>query len=256
MGELRKPFLLLALLAVALVVGLELGAALLTGGGDAGGALRDSAGQLGVELGDVGTVTEPAGRGTGYLALIDVVALWTTGLFSLSLVVPDRIQGRLQGVATLIFGIGLLIVSVVLLIVAFVELTVLVSLFLAAPFGTLAYLAVWGFFPVGDAAVLLGLVLLLKLVWAGLLLLAQPRFLQNKGLVLLALTTLVCTVVLEFLHGLVPVILVSITDDVGALVFAVVAAVWALVLLVGSIPAIVKAVRTTATTSRPTVPSR
>ncbi|MFE9202353.1 hypothetical protein [Micromonospora sp. NPDC007230] len=256
MGELRKPFLLLALLAVALVVGLEVGAALLTGGGDAGGALQDSAGQLGVELGDVGTVTEPAGRGTGYLALIDVVALWTTGLFSLSLVVPDRIQGRLQGVATLIFGIVLLIVSVVLLIVAFVELTVLVSLFVAAPFGTLAYLAVWGFFPVGDAAVLLGLVLLLKLVWAGLLLLAQPRFLQNKGLVLLALTTLVCTVVLEFLHRLVPVILVSITDDLGALVFAVVAAVWALVLLVGSIPAIVKAVRTTATTSRPTVPSR
>ncbi|MFE9655190.1 hypothetical protein [Micromonospora sp. NPDC006431] len=255
MGELRKPFLLLALLAVALVVALELGAALLTGGGDASGALRDSAGQLGVDLGNVGTVTEPAGRGTGYLALIDVVALWTTGLFSLSLVVPDRIQGRLQGVATLIFGIVLLIVSVVLLIVAFVELTVLVSLFLAAPFGTLAYLAVWGFFPVGDAAVLLGLVLLLKLVWAGLLLLAQPRFLQNKGLVLLALTTLVCTVGLEFLHRLVPVILVSITDDLGALVFAVVAAVWALVLLVGSIPAIVKAVRTTATTSRPTVPS-
>ena len=58
MGELRKPFLLLALLAVALVVALELVAALLTGGGDAGGALRDSAGQLGVELGDVGGVTQ------------------------------------------------------------------------------------------------------------------------------------------------------------------------------------------------------
>jgi hypothetical protein len=130
-----------------------------------------------------------------------------------------------------------------------VELTVLVSLFLAAPFGTLAYLAVWGFFPVGEAAVLLGLVLLLKLVWAGLLVLAQPRFLQNKGLVLLMLTTLLCTVLLEFLHRLVPGILVSITDDVGALVFAVVAIVWSLVLLIGSIPAIVKALRTTATTS-------
>lgn len=251
MGELRKPFLLLALLAVALVVGLELGSALLTGGGDAGGALRDSAGQLGVELGDVGAVTQPSGRGTGYLALIDVVALWTTGLFSLSLVVPDRIQGRVQGVATLVFAVLLLIASVVLLVVAFVELTVMVSLFLAAPFGTLAYLAVWGFFPVGDAAVLLGLVLLLKLVWAGLLVLAQPRFLQNKGLVLLMLTTLLCTVLLEFLHRLVPGILVSITDDVGALVFAVVAIVWALVLLIGSIPAIVKALRATATTSHP-----
>lgn len=251
MGELRKPFLLLALLAVLLVVGLELGAALLTGGGDAGGALRDSAGQLGVELGDVGAVTQPSGRGTTYLALIDVVALWTTGLFSLSLVVPDRIQGRVQGVATLVFAVLLLIASVVLLVVAFVELTVMVSLFLAAPFGTLAYLAVWGFFPVGDAAVLLGLVLLLKLVWAGLLVLAQPRFLQNKGLVLLMLTTLLCTVLLEFLHRLVPGILVSITDDLGALVFAVVAIVWALVLLIGSIPAIVKALRATATTSHP-----
>lgn len=251
MGELRKPFLLLALLAVLLVVGLELGAALVTGGGDAGGALRDSAGQLGVELGDVGAVTQPSGRGTGYLALIDVVALWTTGLFSLSLVVPDRIQGRVQGVATLVFAVLLLIASVVLLVVAFVELTVMVSLFLAAPFGTLAYLAVWGFFPVGDAAVLLGLVLLLKLVWAGLLVLAQPRFLQNKGLVLLMLTTLLCTVLLEFLHRLVPGILVSITDDIGALVFAVVAIVWSLVLLIGSIPAIVKALRATATTSRP-----
>lgn len=184
------------------------------------------------------------------------MALWTTGLFSLSLLVPDRIQGRVQGVATLVFSVVLLLVTVVLLVVAFVELTVMVSLFLAAPFGTLAYLAVWGFFPVGDAAVLLGLVLLLKLVWAGLLLLAQPRFLQNKGLVLLALTTLLCTVALEFLHRLVPVILVSITDDLGALVLAAVAAIWALVLLVGSIPAIVKAVRATATTSRPTVPAR
>ncbi|MFG2052801.1 hypothetical protein ACGFI9_02110 [Micromonospora sp. NPDC048930] len=256
MGELRKPFLLLALLAVALVVGLELGAALLTGGGDAGGALRDSAGRLGVEVGDVGAVAEPSGRGTGHLALIDVVALWTTGLFSLSLVVPDRIQGRVQGVATLIFSIVLLIVSFVLLIVAFVELTIMVSLFLSVPFGTLAYLALWGFFPVGEASALLGLVLLLKLVWGGLLLLAQPRFLQNKGLVLLALTTLLCTVVLEFLHRLVPGILVSITDDLGALVFAVVALVWALVLLIGSIPAIVKAIRTTATTSRPTARTR
>ncbi|MEU5831170.1 hypothetical protein ACGFKZ_24815 [Micromonospora tulbaghiae] len=253
MGELRKPFLLLALLAVALVVGVELGAAALTGGGDASGALRDSAGRLGVELGDVGAVSEPSGRGVGYLALIDVVALWTTGLFCLSLVLPDRMQGRVQGVATLVFSIVLLLVSLVLLIVAFVELTVMVSLFLAPPFGTLAYLAVWGFFPVGDAAVLLGLALLLKLVWAGLLLAAQPRFLRNKGLVALALTTLLCTVVLQFLHGLVPVILVSILDDLGAVVFAVVALIWALVLLIGSIPAIVKAIRTTATTSGRTV---
>ncbi|MFJ6194637.1 hypothetical protein [Micromonospora sp. NPDC092111] len=249
MGELRKPFLLLALLAVALVVGLELGSSLLTGGGDAGGALLTSAQDLGVDVGDVGRISEPSGRGTGYLALVDVVALWTTGLFCLSLVLPDRVQGRVQGVATLIFSILLILGSLVLLVIAFVELSVMVSLFLAVPFGTLAYLALWGFFPVGEASLLLGLVLLLKLLWGGLLLLAQPRFLQNKGLVLLVLTTLLCTVVLEFLHRLVPVIVVSILDDVGALVFAVVAIIWGLVLLIGSIPAIVKALRVTTTLS-------
>ncbi|MEH0841047.1 hypothetical protein V6U81_01460 [Micromonospora sp. CPCC 205711] len=246
MGELRKPFLLLALVAVLLVVGVELGASLLTGGGDATGALRTGAADLGVDPGDVRGISEPSGRGTSYLALIDVVALWTTGLFCLSLVLAERIQGRIQGVATLVFSILLILASLVLLVMAFVELSVMVSLFLAAPFGTLAYLALWGFFPVGEASLLLGLILLLKLVWAALLLLAQPRFLQNKGLVALTLTTLVCTVVLEFLHRLVPVIVVSILDEFGALVFAVVAIVWGLVLLVGSIPAIVKAVRVTA----------
>jgi hypothetical protein len=245
-GDLRKPFLLLAMLAVVLAIGVELGSGLLTGGGDAGAALRDSAGALDVQIDDVAGVSEPSGRGTGYLALIDAVAVWSTGLFCLGLVLPERVQGRVQGLATLIFSIILLIVSLVALVIAFVELSIMVSLFLAAPFGTLAYLALWGFFPVGDAAVLLGLVLLLKLVWAGLLVLAQPRFLQNKGLVLLILTTLLCTVVLEFLHDLVPVILVSIVDDVAALVFAVVAIIWGLVLLIGSIPAIVKAVRVTA----------
>ncbi|MGW4500887.1 hypothetical protein ACWENR_20020 [Micromonospora sp. NPDC004336] len=245
MGELRKPFLLLAMLAVGLALGVELGAGLLTGGGDAGAALRDSAGTLGVEVADVSGVSEPSGRGTGYLALVDAVAVWTTGLFCLSLVLSERVQGRVQGVATLVFSIVLIVVAFVALLVAFVELTVMVSLFLAPPFGTLAYLALWGFFPVGDASVLLGLVLLLKLAWAGLLLAAQPRFGQNKGLVLLALTTLLCTVALEFLHRLVPVILVSIVDDLGALLFAVVALVWGLVLLIGSIPAVVKAVRVT-----------
>ncbi|OWU97079.1 hypothetical protein B5D80_32180 [Micromonospora wenchangensis] len=246
MGELRRPFLLLALLAVALVVALELGSSLLTGGGDAGGALLTGARDLGVDVGEVGRISEPSGRGTGYLALVDVVALWSTGLFCLSLLLSERVQGRVQGVATLVFAVLLILASLVLLVTVFVELTVMVSLFLAVPFGTLAYLALWGFFPVGEASLLLGLVLALKLVWAGLLLLAQPRFLQNKGLVLLALTTLVCTVVLEFLHRLVLVILVSILDDVGALVFAVVALVWGLVLLVGSVPAVVKAVRATA----------
>jgi hypothetical protein len=250
MGDLRKPFLILALLVILVVVLLETGSGLAIGGRDASAQLLGSTGKLGVDVGDVRGVTQPSGRGIPYLALLDAVVLYATGLYVLSLLVPKGIQGRVQGVVTLVGSIVLILVALLLLIIAFVELMVMVTLFLAVPFGTLAYLALWGFFPVGDAAALLGLLLFLKLVFAGLLVLAQPRFLQNKGLVLLILTTLVCTVVLAFLHGFVPVILVSIVDDLGALVFAIVAIVWGLVLLIGSIPSIWKAIRVTGALAR------
>jgi hypothetical protein len=244
MGSLRKPFLLLAMLAIILVVLVELGSGLLIGG-DGAHDLTQGALDVGADPPSGVSASEPPGRGIMYLALIDIIALYTTGLFTLSLVVPDRIQGRAQGVATLIGSIILIIVSFVMLIIAFIELMIMVSLFLAAPFGTLGYLFIWGFFPVGKASTIIALLMFLKLCWAVLLIIAQPRFLQNKGLVLLILTSLVCTLCLEFLHGLVPVILVSILDDVGAIIFSITGIVWGIVLLIGSIPAIVKAVRVT-----------
>jgi hypothetical protein len=147
-----------------------------------------------------------------------------------------------QGIATLIGSIVLILTSLGSLVAAFVELMVMVTLLPAVPFGTIAYLAMWGFFPVADAATLLGLLLALKLAFAVLLLLAQPRFLQNTGLVVLTATTMVATVVLAFLHGWVPVILVSIVDGIAAIVFAILALIVGIVLLIGSIPAILKAV--------------
>lgn len=92
----------------------------------------------------------------------------------------------------------------------------------------------------------------LKLVFAGSLVAAQPRFLQNKGLVLLTLSSLLCNVVVTFLHGLVPGVLVSITDAVAGIVVAVVALIWAIVLLVGAVVGIVTAARATADTARTT----
>lgn len=242
---LRKPFLLLAMLAIALVVIVELFAGLILSGGNATAALQSSANDLGANISNLGDVSEPPGRGIQYLAFIDVIALYTTGLFTLSLVVPDRVQGRVQGVATLVGSIILIIVSFVMLIIAFIELMIMISLFLAVPFGTLGYLFIWGFFPVGKASTIIGLLMFLKIAWAVMLLVANPKFLQNKGLVALVLTSLVCTLCLEFLHGLVPTILVSIVDDVGAIVFSITGIVWGIVLLIGSIPAIVKAVRVT-----------
>jgi hypothetical protein len=250
MGRLRVPFFVIALVGMGLVVLVEVASPLLLGGGSAVGGLLEAAADRGLELSGVSGVEEPPGRAIGHLALVDVIGLYSIALMAVGLLVPDRLHGRLQGVVTLAGSIVLIVVAVVSLVVAFVELLVMVSLLTATPFGTMAYLALWGFFPRGDAAALLSLLMFLKLVVVVTLLLAHQRFLQNKGLVLLLLTSLVCNVIVAFLHGLVPIPLVAILDDLAAIVLAVVAIIWALVLLIGSIPAIVKSVRSTLSATR------
>jgi hypothetical protein len=170
---------------------------------------------------------------------VDGILLYTVVLMGVALLIPDRVHARVQGVVTLIGSIILIIVALVLAIIAFIELLVMVTLFAAAPFGTIAYLAVWGFFPRGDAAVLLSLLMVLKLAFCVFLVLANQRFLLMKGLMLLVLTSLVCNVIVAFLHGLVPIVLVSIFDDIGALIVAVIAIIWGIILLILSIPSIV-----------------
>ena len=245
MDRLRTPFFVIAVLAMALVVLVELGSALVLGGGSAGAGLSDQAAELGVVVPNPAGVEEPPGRGIPYLVLIDVIALYTVVLMGISMLVPERAHGRIQGVLTLVGSIVLIIVAIILLIIAIVQLVLMVSLLLATPFGTIAYLALFGFFPRGDAAILLSLLMFLKLVFAGALVLAHQRFLQNKGLVLLVLTSLVATMIVAFLHSVVPVILVSITDDIGAIVVAIIAIIWGVVLLIGSIPAVIKSIRVT-----------
>jgi hypothetical protein len=184
---------------------------------------------------------KPPGLGIPYLALIDGVLVFTIGLMALALFVPGRVGGRVQGVATLVFSIVLILASLLLTILALVQLILMVTLLFAVPFGTIAYLAGWGFFATGAAKVVLALIMLLKLGFVVCLVLAQPRFLQNKGLVLLVLTSLVATIIVSFLQALVPSILVSITDALAAVIVGIIAIIWCIVLLIGSIPAIVRA---------------
>ena len=119
----------------------------------------------------------------------------------------------------------------------------MISLFLSAPFGTLAYLAIYGFFNRSGATIILSLIMTLRIGFVACLLLAQQRMLQNKGLVWMILTSFLATIVISFLHGLVPIILVSITDMVAAIIAAVLAAIWAIILLIFSISAVIKALR-------------
>lgn len=226
--SLRLPFFIVSLVCLLLVLLGEFGSL---------------ANRL-IPLKDPGT---PPGLGVPYLALLDGLLLFVAGLMALPLLLPDRLHAKLQGIATLIVSLCVLLGGIFMIIAALILLMVMVSLLLAAPFGTLAYLTIYGAFATGTAQTVLALLMLLKLVAAVCLVLAHQRFLQNKGLVLLVLTSLLGNLIISFLHALVPTPLVSITDAVAAIVVAILAVIWALLLLIGSLPAIFKAINITRT---------
>ena len=189
------------------------------------------------------TTGRPPGLGVPYLALIDAELLYVVLLMGLALVLPERLQGRLQGPLTLILSLLMLLLVVLLALAAIALLILMLSLLLSAPFGTLAYLALYGFFNRGGAGAALALILLFKLAFAGLLVAAQQRFLQNRSLILLLLTSLLAGVVVSFLHNFVPGLLVSITDALGAIVVAILALIWGVMLLLGGAVSTVSSIR-------------
>ena len=87
------------------------------------------------------------------------------------------------------------------------------------------------------------LLMTLKIGFAICLVLANQRYLQNLGLDLLIVTSLIATIIIGFLHSFVPGLLVSITDAIGAIVVAIIAIIWAIILLIGSIPSIAMALK-------------
>lgn len=222
--ELRRLPLIVALVLLVVAVLTELGTGLFLRGG------------TGSE--------HPPGYGIPYLALVDGILAYSLGLMVLALVLNPNLQAKLQGIVTLILSFLLALGSLVLILLAFVKLLIMVSLFFAAPFGTIAYLAIWGDFPKGTAAGILAFLILLKIVATICLPLAQQRFLTLKSLILLVATSFLATLVVAFLHGLVPTPLVSITDALAGIIVGILALIWAVVILIGSINAVVQALVT------------
>jgi len=219
LDTLRKPLFLTAVVLILIVLLIELGSAI------------------------VASLSAGAhGMGIPYLALLDGLLVFTVILMACSLLIPERAQGRIQGVATLIVSLIVIIVGIAKIFTAIGKLLLMLGLLLAPIFGTIAYLIIFAGFPRGEAAASLSLLMTLKLFFAGFLVFAHQRFLQNKGLVLIVLTSLIATVIIGFLHGFVPGFLVSITDAVAAIIVAIIAIIWAIVFLVGSIISMVKAI--------------
>ena len=256
MDRLRTPFLLLAIALSFIVVLLETGTAL-------PGVLRANTVPLTTfQLPAQATTTvatlssdqqevvaqlnrqdRPPGSGVPDLALLDSIVLFTLALMGVALLLPARLQGRIQGIATLIFSLFLIIFAFRQIFLALASLIFMVALFLSFPFGTIIYLIIYGSFNRSGADSVLSIIMLLKFGFTLSLLFAQQRFLEGKGLVLLILTSLLGSVIVSFLLGLVPGVLVSITDAIAALVVGIIAVVWGIILLIGSLIAIFKILR-------------
>ena len=196
---------------------------------------------LALDAGDFGDeVKDPPGLGIPYLALTNGLLLVILALMVLPLVIGARWTPLVGGIVSFLGGLVAVMAGIIMAIVAIVAVTVMVSLFLAAPFGTLAYLAIFGFFDTSAAGAALALIMFFQLAAIVFLLVAQQSMLGNKRLVFFLLLAVLMTLLTMVLHSIVPIILVSITDAVAAVIIAIVGAVWGLLMLIGGIISLVK----------------
>lgn len=258
MDSLRKPFLVAAVLVVVVAFLSCLGSSLVTKPPPFADRVQQTLSspqtlellhQFDIDPGDArdslsGTRSQdPPGLGIPALALIEGLLLLILVITAAPLLIGERATGFLTGAVSIIGGLVVLLAGIATAIVAFTALMLMVSLLLAVPFGTLAYLALFGSFDTGGAAVFTSLVLGLTLACLVLLVLAQQRFLKGKGLMLLLGTAALLTFVTALLHSIVPGFLVSITDALAALITAIVSAIWALLVLIWGIVAAVRVLR-------------
>jgi hypothetical protein len=243
MRQLRTPIFLIAMILLVAAVLVEIGSAFILHANPTDSSVLlsqepDAFGKIDPSSLDSLSGNRPPGLGIPYLATLDVIVLFTVALVGTALIVPERVQGRVQGCATFVFAFLVICAGIGLAFAAFGLLILMVSLLLSVPFGTLSYLAIYGFFNRGGAGVVLSLLMALKLGFAVCLVIAQEKFLQNTGLVALVLTSLIATVIVSFLQGLPPGVLVSITDAIAAIIVAILAVIWAVLLLIGSLGSI------------------
>jgi len=222
--KLRWPFLLGAIIVSIVIVTVELGSA---------APVVKSL----LHLDD-----EPPGIAIPALALLDVQLVFATVIYGLGVILPQSLMGRVQGIASLILSILLILGSIVAIFAALTLLLLMLAL-IASFFGIVVYLALFGDFGRNQAAIILSILLAAKIAVGALLVLAHQRFLTNKGLVLLVLTSLIANVVIGILHGLVPIVLVSVTDAIAAIIVSILAVIWAIGLLVGAIIAIIRIIK-------------
>lgn len=261
----RLPFFYAAVALIAAVVLIEIGAGVLLNNAFSGAGsvatelnntldsapsdlpvvaeLREALGELDSDdMDDVSDdVSDVPGLGIPYLVAVDGVLLFTLLIILAGLILPPQTVARAQGCVTCGVSCLSLLGLIGMLFVALASLLLMVALLLAVPFGTIAYMIIYGFFNTGAAAGVLSVIMMLKIAALVCLVLAQQRFLKNLSLMLLMASSLLMTLVISLLHSLVPGFLVSITDAVGALIVGICGVIWLVVLLLGALPGVLSA---------------
>lgn len=178
------------------------------------------------------------GFGVASLLNVDMILFFTVLMMTLPLVIPPQRVANMQGIASLIVGLFVTFFSVMLIVKVLVMLWLMITLLLAIPFGTLIYLVKFGHFEVTTAANIMSILMTLKIILAAAIVIAHELFLQNKGLVLMIATSLSVMILISFLHNFPPVLFVSITDAVAAIVVSVIAILWAIRFIISGVSGI------------------
>src|SRR5579859_25692 len=169
LDSLRKPVFLIALVVMGLTVLVELSSIALVGN------VAPAANSLGVSI---------TGQGIPSMSILDGLIFYAMLVMAIALILPERFQSKIQGIVTIIVALLLLLACIVRIFIDLQLLFLMLGLLLAVPFGTIAYLVIWGHFDTGSARIALSLIMFLKVAFSICLVVAQQRFLKNKGLVL------------------------------------------------------------------------
>ncbi|MBR0748763.1 hypothetical protein JQ582_33015 [Bradyrhizobium japonicum] len=189
----------------------------------------------------------PPGIGIRSLIFFDAVLAYTLWLLAIDFFPGLRaIFARLQGALTLVLSIVGILLALAFVIAAINLITTMLTLLVSPPFGTIAYFAAWGNFDKTPARMVIDLSMFLKILGLCFIAASNPLFLRNKGFVLLFGFSLGLTFVLGLLHALPPSFLVAITDALGAIITGIAALIWMIVLLIGAVFAIIRAIRSVA----------
>ncbi len=218
----RNIFVIIAVVLLALAVGIE---------------AASSATQT------LGITQEVVGIAIPVLVAVDGALLLRFGLTAFGSIVSGAVQGKIDGAITLITGIVLVLVGIMAALGALGLLGLMLGLLLAVPFGTAIYLGMFGGFAHLAASSLLSFTMLLKAGAMVSFVLWNLHVLRSKSTVLLALTCLLMTGLVSLLHGIVPGILVSITDAIAAIIVGIVSVIWGVVLALVGIPGTLRAIK-------------